>query len=278
LVILSTLTGLLLWRGHDFYRQGLVEQTVHADYRALNPAGLLGQGYGVAGTALILSNLLYLVRRRFARYIPAWVGSMKAWLQMHVVTGLSGSILILFHSGFHVRTTIAAVTSGSLAIVVFTGLVGAYIHALVPKAGLSSFRDRLKELFPLLPGLVRSVEGAVGTVSCTTLPPDASLVRTLFTVPRWLWEARVRRRVVRRAARQDKVFRVLAHTESALARRLASDLGDLAASEIDTHAGAALLRSWRSLHRFLALLMILTVTVHIGVAWYYGFRWIFSHG
>jgi hypothetical protein len=68
---------------------------------------------------------------------------------------------------------------------------------------------------------------------------------------------------------------VLAHNEPDYARDLLAELEDLAASEVDMHAGAALLRSWRSLHRFLAILMIVSVSVHIAVAWYYGFRWIF---
>jgi hypothetical protein len=38
-----------------------------------------------------------------------------------------------------------------------------------------------------------------------------------------------------------------------------------------------LLRSWRGLHRFFALLMFALMFVHAGVAWYYGYRWIFSH-
>jgi hypothetical protein len=37
-----------------------------------------------------------------------------------------------------------------------------------------------------------------------------------------------------------------------------------------------ILRSWRSLHRLSALLMLLTVAVHIGVAWHFGYRWIFD--
>jgi hypothetical protein len=37
-----------------------------------------------------------------------------------------------------------------------------------------------------------------------------------------------------------------------------------------------MMRSWRSLHRFLAIMMLVSVSVHIGVAWYYGFRWIFD--
>ena len=45
----------------------------------------------------------------------------------------------------------------------------------------------------------------------------------------------------------------------------------------DVQSGmAALLRSWRGLHRFFALLMLAAVLLHAGVAWYYGYRWIFG--
>jgi hypothetical protein len=276
IVVLAMVSSFLVWRGLDFYRQDLVARIDHPDYKALRPSGLIGHGYGIVGTGLILTNLLYLVRRRLAGVLPAWLGSVKAWLDVHVVTGLSGSLLILFHSAFQVRTTIAIVTSASLAVVVMTGLVGLYLHALVPKSGLKRFHERLDELRPLLPGLVANVEDFVKSAPCTRLPADASLFATLITIPRWVLEARARRRGVRRAAQADKLLRVLANTDRAFARLLLEELGRLAAAEVDTHAGSAMMRSWRSIHRFLAILMVLSVSVHIGVAWFYGFRWIWS--
>jgi hypothetical protein len=126
-----------------------------------------------------------------------------------------------------------------------------------------------------MPGVAERVNAFVENAPITRVPPDASLLRTLFMVPRWILQARARRRGMKSAVRADKLFRVLAHNEPAYARDLLAELEDLAASEVDMHAGAALLRSWRSLHRFLAILMIVSVSVHIAVAWYYGFRWIF---
>ncbi len=275
-LVLATLSAFLVWRGLDFYRQDLLTRIDHPDYGALRPSGLIGHGYGIVGTGLILTNLLYLVRRRFAGVLPPWLGSVKAWLDVHAVTGLSGSLLIVFHSAFQVRTTIAMVTSVSLAVVVVTGLVGLYLYALVPKAGLKGFHERLDELRPLLPGLVTNVGEFVKTAPCTRLPADASLVAALLTIPRWIIEARGRRRGVRRAAQADKLLRVVANTDRTFARLLVDELGRLAAAEVDTHAGSALMRSWRSVHRFLAILMVLSVSVHIGVAWFYGFRWIWS--
>ena len=273
--VLAALAGLMLWRGFDYYRQGLSARAMHPDYRLLNPGGFLGHGYGMVGTALILTNLLYLVRRRFAKYIPPQMGSMKAWLNAHVLTGLVGSLLVLFHSAFQLRTAVATVTSVSLAIVVATGLVGLYLYALVPKAGLKPFKDRLTEIEPLLPGVAKRVAEFVHQTPVTQLPHDASFVRTLSTIPRWVFQARARRRGIEHAARADKLFRVVAKTDRRLARDLVAELGVLAAGEVDTNAGGAVMRSWRSLHRFLAILMLLSVSVHIVVAWYFGFRWIF---
>lgn len=273
---LAALAGALVYRGYDYYRQSLADRALHPDYRALNPAGLIGHGYGMVGTALILTNLLYLVRRRFAKSLPAWLGSMKTWLNIHVFTGLTGSLLVLFHSAFQLRTPIATVTSASLAIVVFTGLIGIYLYALVPTAGLKPLQDRLAEIRPLLPGLVAQVEEFLKVTPLTVLPHDASFTRAVLTVPRWALEAGRRRRGLKRAARGDKMTRVLLRTDKKLARAYIDELSLLAAAEVDAHAGAAMMRTWRSLHRFLALLMIASVTVHIGVAWFYGFRWIFE--
>jgi hypothetical protein len=274
--LLLSLAAALTWRGYSFYRLSVAERPLHPDYSTLNPAGHLGHGYGIFGTLLILTNLLYLVRRRFAKYIPDRLGSMKAWLNGHALTGLTGAILVAFHSAFQLRTPIAAVTSASLAIVVGTGLIGFYLHALLPKAGLKPLRDRLAELQPLLPGLVVQVEGFLKQAPVTTLPHDASFARIIATIPRWAFEARRRRRGLKVAVHGDKLFRVLRRTDPALAKAFLLELGDFAAKEVDTNAGAAMMRTWRSLHRFLAILLLVSVSVHVYVAWYYGFRWVFD--
>lgn len=263
-----------MWRGFGFYRLSLAARPGHPDYHTLSPSGFVGHGYGIFGTTLILTNLLYLARRRYARYVPEWAGSMKAWLNAHAVTGLVGSLFVLFHSAFQLRTPIATVTSASLFIVVVTGMIGFYIYALVPKPGSKQLAARLAELRPLLPGFVGELEALVAKTPVTRLPHDASFLRTVFTVPRWVLEARARRRALGQAARADKVFRVLRNTEPKLARAFVVELQDLLMKEVDSHAAAAMMRTWRSLHRFLAILLIVSVSVHIGVAWFYGFRWV----
>lgn len=59
-------------------------------------------------------------------------------------------------------------------------------------------------------------------------------------------------------------------------RRAARELVKAAAADARADGVTALLRSWRGLHRFFALLMLAAVFLHAGVGWYYGYRWIFS--
>jgi hypothetical protein len=59
-------------------------------------------------------------------------------------------------------------------------------------------------------------------------------------------------------------------------RGAAKELVASAAMEARAAGVAALIRTWRGLHRFFALLMLAAVFLHAGVAWYYGYRWIFT--
>lgn len=272
-VLLVALGAYLYFRGHGFYRLSAEARLDHAEYKLLRPAGLIGHGYGVVGTGLILTNLLYLLRRRFA-FLS--LGSLRRWLDIHVVAGLGGAVLVVYHSAFQLRTAIATTTAVSLAVLVVTGAVGLYIYRLVPKPGNVQLTARLADVEPLLPKFVRATRALVDEVPCTSLAADASIVSTLLTVPKWIVEARARRRAVYRAAREDAALAVLRKKQRGIIRDLVHELADLAAKEVDTNATVALMRSWRSLHGFMAILMVLCVVVHIGVAWVYGYRWVLS--
>src|SRR3954470_998400 len=103
-----------LWlRGASFYRLDLHARFDHPEYRTLSPSGPLGHAYGFIATGLVLANLSYLLRRRFARWR---LGSMKLWLNLHVATGLLSGLFGLSHSALQLRNPIATVTMAALAI------------------------------------------------------------------------------------------------------------------------------------------------------------------
>ena len=265
-LFVTTLAALLLYRGWTFYKLSLEDRTEHPDYRTLRPSGMLGNGYGWVAALLVVMNLMYLVRRRLA---GSKLGSMRVWLDIHVFTGLTAAVLVTFHSAFQLRTPVATTSAASLGVVVLTGLIGRFLYALTPAADRQRMRDALDEVEAEWPGHRAELTTAIDELPGPTVPANASLIRSLLAIPSW-------RRVGR--ARRDALSMILPPAkELTKAQRVAARrLLKAAAAEAGSSGMAALLRSWRGLHRFFALLMLAAVLLHAGIAWHYGYRWIFS--
>lgn len=264
LVLLALWVGLALG-GWDFYGRDLDARLDHPAYDLLRPSGLVGHGYGIVGTVLILSNLLYLARRRFAR---AQLGSMRSWLDLHVFSGLAGSGLVLFHSAFQFRTGVALMTGVSLALVVVTGLVGRYLYALSPVADVARLEALIDEFDAARPGLGPQLRAVLRDHQPSPVDNDASLVRKLSHVPGWWRVARLRR---------SGLTALLAGAQDAPPVQVFGDSAvELAVQDARAVGFTSLLQSWRAFHRMLAVLLILLVPIHVGVAWLYGYRWIFE--
>lgn len=270
--LLVALAVLLAYRGWSFYVLPLHERPDHPEFKILRPSGIVGNGYGFAAAVLFVTNLLYLARRRIAAFK---LGSMRFWLDLHVFTGLAGAVLVAFHSAFQLRSTLTTVTAASLAVVVVTGIIGRLLYALVPDDGVADLREALDALGERRPELVRMIGRVLGELPSPSLPANASLLRCIAVLPRWRRIGYRRKVAIRRL-----VHEALRGEPDRQRRKADAALGKVAAiaaaREVRAHAGTALLRSWRSLHRLFALTMLVTVGVHIGVAWHYGYRWIFG--
>jgi len=265
-LVVVGLAVVLLYRGWSFYALSLEDRVEHPEFRKLRPSGLIGNGYGWVATLLIVLNLSYLVRRRLA---GTRLGSMRVWLDLHVFTGLTAATLVTFHSAFQLRTPIAATSAASLGIVVLTGLIGRFLHALTPAADRQRLREALDAAEAAWPGRRGELTTAIDALPGPQVPSNASLLRSVIAIPRWRRVARARR----------EALRLILPTRSAATpaeRKVARQLVKAASMEAGSSGMAALLRSWRGLHRFFALLMLAAVLLHAGIAWYYGYRWIFA--
>ena len=180
---LSVLAYLLWDLGEDFYLSDLEARVEHSAYETMRPGGLVGHGYGIIGTILILANLLYLARRRLARWS---LGSMATWLNLHVLTGLTGSLLILFHSAFQFRTPIALVTAASLGVVVVTGIAGRYLYAWTPLPDRAALEQALASLDEMAPGCSGRVYHALAIHKVTQVDTHRWLLAKLAAVPKWV--------------------------------------------------------------------------------------------
>ncbi|MCP5201846.1 MAG: hypothetical protein H6977_17765 [Gammaproteobacteria bacterium] len=98
---------------------------------------------GIVGGSSMLVLLLYPLRKRLRR-VPA-LGPMRHWFRMHMVCGVLGPLLILFHSAFRVGSINAGVAVSCMLLVAASGLVGRFLYRHVHH-GLYGHRASLKEL------------------------------------------------------------------------------------------------------------------------------------
>ncbi len=258
-------------RGWAYYALPLPLRREAALHPALRPSGWVGHGYGIAGTVLMLTNLLYLVRRRFARV--GGLGSMRAWLRWHVFSGLAGAALIVLHSALTLRTLPAIASSTALLVVVLTGLTGRYLYALVPRARSGSLRDLDDVRADLDHALMHlRATGAAGRAAADAFESLSDRRPTghrgaVRDALRARWSAYALERSLVRAARtaggRPDEQRV------ALARLHAVAMLNLRVEALSVLERAA--ASWRSLHRLLALVMLIAASLHVSIAVYLGY-------
>ena len=89
----------------------------------------LGYALGIVGGVLMLSQFLYPLRKKI-RWLRSW-GRIAVWFKAHMVVGIIGPLLILYHANFGLGSINSNVALGAMALVVFSGLVGRYIFTKI---------------------------------------------------------------------------------------------------------------------------------------------------
>ncbi len=225
-----------------------------------------GHSLGVVGTILmVMTETLYPFRKR-ARWLPKWVGSVRAWLSFHIFTGIVGPFLVLIHTALRFNG-LAGVVAGLTAAVVLSGFVGRYIYVAVPrtKSGLVRQRAELeKEARALREELEESpiptpVMEEIWRLTHPVRLPSAEVLLRIVD------DLRIRRRFrqllrevdpevrPRLAALRDRVF-----AYAVLQRQIAT-----------LEAAQGLLGLWHLFHVPLGVSLFTGVALHILVALYY---------
>jgi len=93
------------------------------------PRSGFGFYIGVVGTVMMLALLAYPLRKHVS-WMQRW-GALKHWFRIHMIMGIAGPALVLFHSTFHIRSTNAAVALASMLGVVVSGVVGRFVYTKI---------------------------------------------------------------------------------------------------------------------------------------------------
>ncbi|BCB26434.1 hypothetical protein SKTS_13200 [Sulfurimicrobium lacus] len=90
------------------------------------PGSDLGYNLGLAGGLMMLSLLLYPLRKR-VRALDR-LGRMDSWFRYHMFMGMGGPLLILFHSTFRTGSMNGSIALYAMLLVALSGMVGRFVY------------------------------------------------------------------------------------------------------------------------------------------------------
>jgi len=97
---------------------------------------------GWVGSGMMLVMMLYTIRKRMGH--NSVLGSMRLWLNFHMLMGIIGPVLITFHTTFKFGGLIGTSYWAMLATVLF-GVLGRYIYIQIPR-GITGAELSMKEI------------------------------------------------------------------------------------------------------------------------------------
>ena len=268
--LLATLAALAwAWGFRDYYFAERIERPNLAQHSWLRSSRGFGLAAGVSATALLLGNLAYLLRR--SPRFPLRFGALQKWMTAHVATGILALVAALLHGGFAMRDSVGGHALLGLAALVATGGVGRYLYSFVPHAanGRELALDELRSELAVLSEQWDRGDRAFGARVRDAMDELIAEGRTIGSLPgriaSLLGQQVSLRRTLQRLRTEGRAAGV---PEDDLQRtlRLARRAHRAALMASRYEELRAILASWRFFHRWLALLIVLLLAVHVATA------------
>ena len=246
--------------------------------RHLTAESGLGYALGIAGATAMGILLLYPARKRVA-----WLrsfGATRHWFRAHMILGIVGPVLILYHSNFELGSLNSRVALFCTLLVAGSGIIGRYLYAQIHH-GLYGRKTTLNELLAELEDLPADRRGGIPLVAelrdelrqlgQRVLDPPGSLAAAVWRPvglgfqARWLgWRLRRQiRRQLKADARRSRAIAGQRPRLEAAARRYVRD--HLLAVRRVASFGLyeRLFALWHIVHVPFFLLMVLSAVLHI---------------
>lgn len=259
----------------SYYGLPLAERPFDLRHAALRSSGGGGLVFGLIGTSLMLLNLTYLIRKRLISI--AWLGSLRKWMNFHVLTGLLGPSLIVLHTAFAPSSSLGKLALISMVIVVATGVMGRYIYIHVPR----SYHGRELEIGEVRRRLVEYREALeVLGVDPTSLKYESAADEEetgkvgILSALRHMLQGDRDAHDQFHQLQQRMTTQQLHSTCSKEIHDLLHKLCQERQWLVRYHELRELMGAWRFFHRWLAIVLFLVVGFHIVLAIRFGNLWI----
>lgn len=248
-----------------------------ADGYYLTAESGLGYALGIVGGSLMLTLLFYPLRKRYRAL--RFLGPVRYWFKAHMVFGVIGPILILYHCNFKIGSTNSTVALVCMLLVAGSGVIGRYLYSKIHN-GLYGRRLTLEELRRaaaqaqhtggsvaiVVPGLTEELEKLEHRLMEPSSPLLVVLNPLLASARAWVMRWRLRRRINQRIRFMSEQQPRVAEHASAL-RAAATRYSDRRLHAARRVAQFTLFERmfalWHILHFPLFLMMVLTAVVHV---------------
>jgi hypothetical protein len=246
--------------------------------RYITPQRGIGYWLGITGGSLMLLLLMYSARKRVSWL--RWMGGIPAWFEFHMVLGIVGPLLILFHSNFSFGATNSNVALICMLLVAGSGVVGRYIYTRL-HAHMDGNEDTLEQLravgnrlrtqttsIAFLPGLLDAIDEVERQY---IVPPKGKVLRFLhlFSAPfrmaraRWALRREIRHAVSKALMRDSPLIARHADRIAEVARRYADRRIEAGRRTSEYKLYARLFSFWHVLHIPLFFMLLIAGVVHV---------------
>ena len=248
------------------------------DYNFINPEQGTGYWLGIMGGSMMLVLLLYPLRKRI-RLLHA-LGPTKYWFRLHMIFGLLGPLLILYHCNFQLGSFNSKVALYCMLLVAGSGIIGRHFYARIHR-GLYGRKTSLKELqqelaasvekshglASLMPGLVTELDEVARDMQGCQFTQSLGVGRSL----RWTFThlfmrlhlLLIARRELRAAAAESDIiardYKRIRRTASKYIRDFTNLTGRVAQFSFYERLFAL----WHVFHLPIFFMMVLSALVHV---------------
>jgi len=266
LIFISVLVFLVI-TGWEYYLTPVEERFFHDAHNNLKPSGLYGHGYGVIGSLMMLVGVSgYMLRKR----LPSLqrLGILKHWLEFHIFLCTTGPLLVLFHTAFKFGGLVA-VSFWSMVAVVLSGIIGRFLYVRIPR----TIQGKELSIEELQKERLKISERLQQSTAAPDLSTDSSPGIISPGISGMMKEWRLSRKRIRAfvfelnkadyASSDRKSLLSLFRRQEELRRRIVS-----------LKVMQKFFKYWHVAHLPFALLMLIVMIIHIGVAVAFGYVWI----
>jgi hypothetical protein len=272
----STLRGEL--RAYALIGVFLVAGWLVRDLGLVTPKYGTGYWLGIIGGSLMLSLLLYPLRKKI-RFLHR-LGSTRRWFRMHMILGLLGPLLVLYHCNFQLGSFNSRVALYCMLLVAISGIVGRHFYAAIHRGlygrkltlaelqkDLADSAEKSQGLAILMPRLVAKLDRLCGELQGDAVTNSLGVRRSL----RWLFTHRfIRLSLLWTARRELRLAAVRSEVVARDRKRLKRTTSRFVRGYTDLMTRVArftvyerLFAIWHVLHLPIFFVMVLSALVHV---------------